>query len=94
MDSLRHCLYNAWHMVGTQTVAAVVKLTLFAVARSMKGNETRQANGTATGGPDCPTGTPTRGAMSAEKDTARWASGACVGRFCISCSLSEYLTQQ
>lgn len=47
----------------------------------MKGNEMRQAKGTATGEPDCPMGTPMRGAMNTENDTARSASVTYVGIF-------------
>ncbi|XP_005885779.1 PREDICTED: radial spoke head 1 homolog isoform X2 [Myotis brandtii] len=45
------------------------------IVENMKGNEMRQVKGTATGEPDCPMGTPMRGAMNTEKDTVRHGQG-------------------
>lgn len=70
------CLAHGWHSNGGSCNYAD-----FLVARNMKGNEMRQVKGTVTGGPDCPTGTPMRGAMNTEKDTARSELVTCVDSF-------------
>lgn len=73
------CLAHGWHLNGGSCHYA----DFFAVARNMRGNETRQVKGTATGEPGCPMGTPTRGAMNTEKDTARSESVTLRGSFSL-----------